>query len=150
MLIRRSAMFLAARRPSPIARITVAPPLTISPPAYSSGRLLCICSFTTMVFFRPSSKPGIDLGTSGLGDTPTATITWSHSIVSVSPVAIGLLLPLASGSPSFMISSTAAFTRPSSSARYCLGLWSVRKLMPSSLACFTSSRRAGISVSDLR
>ena len=48
------------------------------------------------------------------------------------------------------MSKTAAHTRPFSSALYSCGLWSVRKLIPSSLACFTSSRRAGISASERR
>ena len=39
-----SCMAAAARRPSPMARITVAPPRTISPPAYMSGRSLCMVS----------------------------------------------------------------------------------------------------------
>ena len=108
-------------------------------------------SLTTMVFLRPSSRPSILLGTNGLGDTPTATITWSTSSVTVFPsTGTGLRRPEASGSPSSITCSTAALTAPFSSARYSMGLWSVRKLMPSSLACFTSSRRAGISCSERR
>ena len=81
----------------------------------------------------------------GIRLTPTATITWSHSKVMVSPVASGRRRPLASGSPSCITSKTTAFTAPFSSASYSFGLCKVMKLMPSSLACFTSSSRAGIS-----
>ena len=81
-----------------MARITVAPPRTISPPAKISCRLDCISSLTAIVFLRPSSKPSILFGTSGLGDTPTATITWSTSSVTVLPsTGTGLRRPDASG-----------------------------------------------------
>ena len=50
----------AARLPSPIANITVAPPRTISPPAKIIGIEDSISSLTTMVPLRPNSKPGIE------------------------------------------------------------------------------------------
>ena len=86
-----SCMAAAARRPSPIARITVAPPRTMSPPAKIVGMDVCILSFTAIVFLRPNSNPLTDFGTMGLGDTPTATTARSISNVTVSPgMAIGL------------------------------------------------------------
>lgn len=60
-------MLLAAFRPSPMARMTVAPPRTISPPAKMQGMLVCMPSFTTIVFLRPNSKPWMEVGTIGLG-----------------------------------------------------------------------------------
>ena len=53
-------------------------------------------------------------------------------------------------SPSSIFCNTTCFTRPFSSAMYSIGLCSVRNSTPSSLACFTSSRRAGISASERR
>ena len=42
-------MALAARRPAPIARMTVAPPVTMSPPANTPGRLVAwVVSSATM------------------------------------------------------------------------------------------------------
>ena len=39
----------AARRPAPIARITVAPPVTMSPPANTPGTLVaCVAASATM------------------------------------------------------------------------------------------------------
>ena len=48
---------MAACLPSDIARMTVAPPRTISPPANSVGRADCIFSFTTIVPFLLISNP---------------------------------------------------------------------------------------------
>jgi len=53
-----SSIALAARRPSPIARITVAPPRTMSPPAKIIGIVDCMVSlFTTNVPHLVTSKP---------------------------------------------------------------------------------------------
>ena len=102
-----------------------------------------------MVSFLPSSSPSMDFGTRGFGDTPTATITWSVSTVRVLPsIGFGLLLPLASGSPSSITCSTALHTAPFLSAMYSIGLCRLRKFIPSSLACLTSSSLAGISASE--
>ena len=93
-----------------MARITVAPPRTMSPPAYILLRDEHIFSFTTIVFFRPNSRPSILFGTSGLGETQMATITWSQLIVTVLPVETGLRRPDSSASPNSITSNTAAFT----------------------------------------
>ena len=71
-------------------------------------------------------------------------------MVIFSPVGSGERRPDASGSPSFITSRTACCTAPFSSPRYSTGLCKVRNVIPSSLACFTSSRRAGISCSERR
>ena len=84
----------------------------------------------------------------GLGDTPMATITSSASRVSICPsTGTGLRLPDASGSPNSITCSLTCCTLPLSSPRYSMGLCRVRKRTPSSFACSTSSRRAGISSS---
>ena len=54
---------------------------------------------------------------------------------------------LSSGSPNSITCKRICFTRPRSSPIYSIGLWSVKNSTPSSLACFTSSKRAGISSS---
>ena len=98
-----SCSFIAAAafRPSPMARITVAPPRTMSPPAKMVGMDDCMLSLTAIVPFRPYSNPLMELGTIGLGDTPTLTMARSMSMVSVAPgMGTGLRRPLASGSPS--------------------------------------------------
>ncbi len=98
-----SCSFIAAAafRPSPMARITVAPPRTMSPPAKMVGMDDCMLSLTAIVPFRPNSNPLMELGTIGLGDTPTLTMARSMSMVSVAPgMGTGLRRPLASGSPS--------------------------------------------------
>ena len=143
------SMASAALRPSPMARMTVAPPRTISPPAYTSGREERISSSPTMIVpFDEISRPPNALGINGLGDTPTLTITSSTSIVSTAPsIATGRRRPEASGSPSSIFCRRICLTRPFSSPRYSIGLCSVRNSIPSSLACFTSSSRAGISSS---
>src|SRR5690606_27296255 len=65
-----SCIALAALLPSPMARITVAPPRTISPPAKIKSSAVCIVSlFTTIVPQPVISKPVNDCGMSGLGDT---------------------------------------------------------------------------------
>ena len=110
-----------------------------------------IASFTTIVPFLPISKPATLCGISGLGLTPTLTITKSTGIVSVCPsTGTGLRRPDSSGSPNAITCSTASFTRPLSSAWYSIGLCRVRNSMPSSLAWRTSSIRAGISSSERR
>ena len=95
----------AAFLPSPMARITVAPPRTISPPANRSGMEDCMVSLsTTIVPHFDIFRSGRALGINGLGDTPTATITKSTSMLnSESLMGMGRLLPEASGSPSFTI-----------------------------------------------
>lgn len=91
------------------------------------------------------------MGTIGLGDTPTLTMARSISTVSVAPgMGTGLRRPEASGSPNSIFCKITCLTRPCSSARYSIGLCKVRNSIPSSLACFTSSRRAGISSSERR
>ena len=63
-----SCSFIAAAafRPSPMARITVAPPRTMSPPAKMVGMDDCMLSLTAIVPFRPNSSHLMELGTIGL------------------------------------------------------------------------------------
>ena len=49
----------AALRPSPIARITVAAPRTISPPAQTFDFEVACVSFTRMCPFLSASSPGV-------------------------------------------------------------------------------------------
>jgi len=98
-----------------------------------------------------TSSPFTERGTRGLGDTPTLTMTKSTGISSIAPsTGTGERRPDASGSPSSIRWTFIAHTRPFSSPIYSTGLWSVINITPSSLACFTSSRRAGISSSERR
>ena len=83
----------------------------------------------------------------GLEALPSAMMTRSAAIASVSPVATGRRRPEASGSPSSMTSSTVPETKPvASSPRNSRGERSTRSAMPSSSACSSSSTRAGISL----
>ena len=113
LLLNASCMCCAALRPSPIASMTVAPPLTISPPAYTSlSDDFIVSSSTTIVLRLLTSSPSIDLGTKGFGETPTLTITRSTRTSSIAPsIGTGERRPEASGSPSsiFAIASTSLF-----------------------------------------
>ena len=73
-------------------------------------------------------------------------MTRSACIVSVRPVGTGARRPDASGSPSSMTSSVAAVTKlVQSSPRNSDGAARTLSAMPSSIACSSSSTRAGIS-----
>ena len=63
----------------------MAPPRHDISSGKDAGNVGLHASFTTIVFLRPNSKPWMEVGTIGLGDTPTATMAMSMSSVSVAP-----------------------------------------------------------------
>ena len=67
-------MALAALRPAPIASITVAAPVTASPPAKTPSRLVRPSSSATMQPRRLVSKPLVVDFISGLGLVPRAEV----------------------------------------------------------------------------
>ena len=76
-----------------------------------------MCSLTTIVPFFDISKPSTVDGMSGLGLTPTLTMTKSTGSVTVWPsIATGLRRPDSSGSPKVITCNTASATRPCSEA----------------------------------
>ena len=71
-----SSMARAARRPAPMARITVAAPVTASPPAYTPSLVVCkVLSSTMMQPFLLASRPSVVLRISGFGELPMAMQT---------------------------------------------------------------------------
>ena len=64
----------AARRPAPMARITVAPPVTMSPPAKTPGREVhwVLPSSATMLPHLLRARPGVDWVMMGLALVPSA------------------------------------------------------------------------------
>ena len=94
-------MEAAALRPSPMARITVAAPSTMSPPAYTPFTEVRPAP-SVFILPRPStSRPYVVAATSGFDPLPTATITVSAAISNSLPsTGTGLRRPEASGSPS--------------------------------------------------
>jgi hypothetical protein len=71
-------MDLAAFRPAPMALMTVAAPVTTSPPAQIRSReVLPVASSATMFPFLPTARPGVVIGINGLGLLPMAQTTAS-------------------------------------------------------------------------
>ena len=114
---------LAAAFPAPIARITVAAPVTASPPAYTpSLDVAPVSSVATIHFLRLISSPAVVEEISGFGDVPSDMITVSHSISYYEPgISRGLLRPDSSGSPSSILIILIPFTHPSSFTRISVG-----------------------------
>lgn len=83
------------RRPAPMARITVAAPVTVSPPAKIPSRDVCPrSSSATIQPRRLVSKPCVVDAISGFGEVPSAIITTSHSISNSEPsISIGERAP---------------------------------------------------------
>ena len=118
-----------------MARITVAAPVTASPPANTPGRVVAPFSSATRQPLRVISSPLVVLEIMGLGDVPSAMITVSVSISNSLPgIGTGLRRPLSSGSPSSILMHFRAFTQPFSSPRISTGLVSMSKIIPSSMA----------------
>ena len=66
----------AARRPSPIARMTVAAPRTMSPPAKTPGmEVMPVFSSTSTCPFLSTFSSGVVAAMSGFAPEPTATMT---------------------------------------------------------------------------
>ena len=79
-------MSLAAFLPAPIALITVAAPVTTSPPAQMASReVLPVSSSATMFPFLPTSSPGVVNGISGFGLFPMLQTTASVFILNSDP-----------------------------------------------------------------
>ena len=95
-------MLAAACLPAPIARITVAAPVTASPPAYTFSLVVSrVSSLTTRHPHLFASRPSVVVLKSGLGEVPIDMITVSTSSSKLLPsTGIGRLRPEASASPS--------------------------------------------------
>ena len=134
--LRYSWIPLAASLPAPIARITVAAPVTASPPANTPGlEVAPTSSVATMHFLRSTSSPLVVEEISGFGEVPRDMITISTSMSNSDPgTSTGRLLPEASGSPSSMRMQRMPFTQPSSPTRISTGFVRRSKMMPSSFA----------------
>ena len=144
-------MASAAFLPAPMARMTVAAPVTASPPAKTFSRVDISFSSTMMPPFLFVSRPGVVERISGFGDVPRDMMTISTSSTNSLPsMGIGRRRPDASGSPSSILMHFMPHTRPSSPPRISVGLVSVRNSMPSSFAWCCSSSLAGISASPRR
>ena len=113
----------AAAFPAPIARITVAAPVTASPPAYTpSLEVAPVSSVATIHFLRFVSSPAVVEEISGFGEVPSDMITVSQSISYSEPsISTGLLLPDSSGAPSSILIRRTPFTQPLSSTRISVG-----------------------------
>ena len=71
-----SSIDFAACFPAPMARITVAAPVTASPPAYTPSLVVCkVLSSTMMQPFLLASRPSVVLRISGFGELPMAMQT---------------------------------------------------------------------------
>ena len=119
-----------------MARITVAAPVTASPPAYTpSLDVLPVSSSATIHFLLLMSSPLVVEDISGLGEVPSDMITASNSITNSEPgISTGFLLPEASGSPSSILIHFIPVTLPLSSVRISVGLVRRSNIIPSSLA----------------
>ena len=96
-----SSMVPAMRLPSAMARITVAEPRTMSPPANTPGRLVMPRSSAHRYPWLVTARSGDDEVSKGLARVPTATTTVSHGMTRSDPsIGTGVRLPDASGSPS--------------------------------------------------
>src|SRR6516164_4170020 len=69
----QAPMALAARRPAPMARMTVAPPVTMSPPANTPGRFVhCVSPSAEILPHLLRPRPGVAWPMMGLGLVPSA------------------------------------------------------------------------------
>ena len=104
-LLNLSWMLAAACFPAPIARITVAAPVTASPPANTLSLVVSkVSSLTTKQPHLFASKPSVVVLRSGFGLVPIDMITVSTSISKLLPsMARGRRRPEASASPSSIL-----------------------------------------------
>ena len=94
-------MLAAALRPSPMAKITVAAPRTMSPPAQTFVMLVACFSSTVMWPWSSTLISGVVAGINGLELFQRATITASQGISCSEPlISTGRRRPFSSGSPS--------------------------------------------------
>ena len=136
LLLIYSSIPFAAAFPAPIARITVAAPVTASPPAKTPSFEVCpFSSSATIHFLLFVSRPAVVEEINGFGEVPSDIITVSTSISNSEPsIGTGRLLPDASGSPNSMRIHLIPLTASFSSTRISTGFVRRSKIMPSSLA----------------
>ena len=96
-------MPFAAAFPAPMARITVAAPVTASPPAYTPSLVvLPLFSSATIHCHLFTSNPSVVEEINGFGEVPSDMITVSNSKSNSEPlISTGLLLPEASKGAEF-------------------------------------------------
>ena len=141
-----SSMLFAPVLPAPIARMTVAEPVTASPPANTPSRAVRPPSSASMPPFLVTVRPLVVERISGLGLVPIAMMTVSTSRTQLEPsMGTGRRRPYSSGSPSSCLTSSMPLTWPFSSPMMATGLLSRLNSMPSASACSTSSFLAGSS-----
>ena len=103
-------MDFEARLPAPMASITVAEPVTISPPAYTPGRFVAqVSGSTTILPHLFSSRPFVLAVRSGLATVPSAGIAVSQSIPPGEVAMLdeaGELLSLGEAKPSGVVQPT--------------------------------------------
>ena len=144
-------MASAAVLPAPIAKITVAAPVTTSPPANTPGREVAPNSSATIPPHRCVSRPVVVDLIKGLGEVPIDIMTVSAGITSsLSAFSTGRRRPESSGSPNSISTQRTPATQRLSSPVISTGLVRKQKRIPSSLACSTSSARAGNSSAERR
>ena len=139
-------MAAAAFLPSPMARMTVAAPRTMSPPAKTPGLLVMPSASISMLPFVELEVGG------GLGEQRVGAGADGHDDDVAGDVELGARdghRAAAAGGVG-LAELHASGTRgrgpsPLSSPRIASGLVSISKMMPSSSAWWTSSTRAGIS-----
>ena len=91
-------MPLAASLPAPMAEMTVAAPVTASPPANTPSLLVMASSLMMMPPFLLTSRPSVVFLISGLGEVPIAMMTVSTSSTNSEPgisTVIGYAMPFA-------------------------------------------------------
>ena len=113
---RYSRMDAAAFLPEPMARMTVAEPVTASPPANTPLRLVAVVSSAMMQPCLSESRPSVVERIRGLGRVPRAMMTVSHSMINSLPAfATGRRRPDSSGSPSSISMHSSPQAEPFSS-----------------------------------
>src|SRR5664279_2961168 len=96
-----SLIDLAALRPAPMARITVAPPVTMSPPAKTPGFEVARSSFAEIYPRLVTASPGVVDWINGFAEVPAAIIATWHGVTNSEPlIGIGLRRPESSDPPS--------------------------------------------------
>ena len=128
LFFKYSSIPFAPAFPAPIASITVAAPVTASPPANTPS--FDVCPFfligndtLSAVYIKPFVVDEIN----GFGEVPKDMITVSTSISYSEPsISTGLLLPEASGSPSSIFTTVMPLLFPLSSTL--IFLWICQKV----------------------
>ena len=127
-----------------MAKITVAAPVTASPPAKTPSLVVAPLSSAIKQPLRFVSNPSVVERIKGFGEVPIAMIIQSTSKTKLlSFISTGRLRPLSSGSPNSIDTHSIPLTQPFSSPSTRTGLVNNLKIIPSSCACSTSSLRAG-------